>query len=514
MRVCSFCSNQNPDDKKFCSSCGKPLASPPPPPPPPPKPAPPPLASPPPPPPAPASPVTVRCSSCGTSVPEAIKFCHKCGQPMASPGADDGWQRVGPPTQQPAPPPTRAPEPVIAPQVPPSTSQSFSPVVSPDSAADDGWQQVGSPNPRPAPTLPKTPEPAKTPQATPASSQSFSLVATPGPVPVSAPAKRMSLAAKSVAAVIVLAAVGFAVYLSYALWTKLHTPTTASQAAAPPPTAGEASQPATAPSAPVQPVQTPSASAPNQQAAPLSNPSSRASSPPQVQEPPSPPPQPKNPSHGEVSVVGDWRGHWENSLGQHGDASWEVSSEYGGDIRGLWDALQFQGRRDGNIVTFHIDGGQRSCNDYEVRVEISSQGNAANIRYDARNHCAGNRYNGTEELQLRSRSGAAAVPPAATSPTQTISVGGQVQSAMLIRSAPPQYPPTAKAAGITGVVLLRVTIGTDGSVQDVQVISGNPLLAKAAVDAVRGWVYRPTLVNGRPTQVETEARFNFTLDGR
>jgi TonB family protein len=212
--------------------------------------------------------------------------------------------------------------------------------------------------------------------------------------------------------------------------------------------------------------------------------------------------------------VGDWRGHWENSLGQRGDASWEVSSEYGGDVRGIWDSLLFQGRRTGNIVTFRVDGGLRSCNDYQVKVEISPQGNAANFTYQARNHCSGSKYSGTEELWLRTRSGSTSAPPAANNLPQSNAAQGVVQSAVLVRNTPPQYPPVAKAAGITGVVRLRVTIGPDGAVKDVSVISGNPLLAKAATDAVRHWQYRPTLVNGKPAQVETEAAINFTLGGR
>jgi TonB family protein len=176
--------------------------------------------------------------------------------------------------------------------------------------------------------------------------------------------------------------------------------------------------------------------------------------------------------------------------------------------------MLFQGRRTGNIVTFRVDGGQRSCNDYQVKVEISPQGNAANFTYDTRNHCSGSKYTGTEELQLRTRSGGAAPPPAANNLPQSSAAQGVVQSAVLVRSSPPQYPPVAKAAGITGVVRLRVIIGPDGAVRDVRVISGNPLLAKAAADAVRHWQYRPTLVNGKPAQVETEAAVNFTLGGR
>ena len=222
-------------------------------------------------------------------------------------------------------------------------------------------------------------------------------------------------------------------------------------------------------------------------------------------------------------------GHWENSLGQHGDVSWEVSSLYGGDIRGIWDGILFQGRRAGNIVTFHIDGGQRSCVDYEVKVEIPRQGKTANFSYQAHNHCSGSRYSGTEEMCLRSRPGATApagesreqasrparlpqggaTPPPTASSSQQGSVSGNLQGAVLIRQVPPQYPPIAKAAKISGVVRLKVTIGTDGAVKEVYVMSGNPVLAQAAVDAGRQGRYKPVLLNGKPTVAVTEASINF-----
>ena len=101
------------------------------------------------------------------------------------------------------------------------------------------------------------------------------------------------------------------------------------------------------------------------------------------------------------SIVGDWRGQWENSLGQHGEASWEVSAEDRGEVRGIWDGFLFQGRRRGNIVTFHIDSGNHTCIDYRVRVEISPEDTRADFWYQADNHCNGARYTGTEKLRRR-----------------------------------------------------------------------------------------------------------------
>jgi protein TonB len=84
---------------------------------------------------------------------------------------------------------------------------------------------------------------------------------------------------------------------------------------------------------------------------------------------------------------------------------------------------------------------------------------------------------------------------------------------MLIRQVPPTYPPLAKQARVSGEVRLRLVVGTDGAVKEVTVVSGHPLLIQAAIDAVRQWLYRPTVVNGVPVEVLTEVAVNFTLTG-
>jgi TonB family protein len=92
-----------------------------------------------------------------------------------------------------------------------------------------------------------------------------------------------------------------------------------------------------------------------------------------------------------------------------------------------------------------------------------------------------------------------------------IRVGGNVQQNMLISQPPAVYPPLAKQARIQGVVKLSATIAKDGTIQHLEVISGHPLLIPAALDAVRQWVYEPTLLNGQPVEVVTEIDVNFTL---
>ena len=94
---------------------------------------------------------------------------------------------------------------------------------------------------------------------------------------------------------------------------------------------------------------------------------------------------------------------------------------------------------------------------------------------------------------------------------QRIRVGGNVQAANLINQVRPVYPPLAKQARISGVVELSAIIGKDGRVQDLKVVRGHPLLVQAALDAVKNWVYRPTLLNGEPVEVSTTIDVNFTL---
>jgi len=95
---------------------------------------------------------------------------------------------------------------------------------------------------------------------------------------------------------------------------------------------------------------------------------------------------------------------------------------------------------------------------------------------------------------------------------QRIRVGGNVQSANLINGPKPNYPPLAKQARISGTVELSAVIGKDGRVADLKVIKGHPLLVQAALDAVKNWIYRPTLLNGEPVEVSTTIDVNFTLN--
>jgi TonB family protein len=94
---------------------------------------------------------------------------------------------------------------------------------------------------------------------------------------------------------------------------------------------------------------------------------------------------------------------------------------------------------------------------------------------------------------------------------KTIRVGGNVQATNLVSQIRPVYPPEAKQARIQGKVQLTATIGPDGRVQNLEVVSGDPALVPSALDAVKQWVYRPTLLNGNPVTVVTTIDVNYTL---
>jgi protein TonB len=83
----------------------------------------------------------------------------------------------------------------------------------------------------------------------------------------------------------------------------------------------------------------------------------------------------------------------------------------------------------------------------------------------------------------------------------------------LIYRVQPIYPPLARAARIQGTVMLRAIISRTGTIENLQVMSGHPMLVGAAIDAVRQWRYRPYILNGDPVEVETQVTVNFSLTG-
>ena len=94
---------------------------------------------------------------------------------------------------------------------------------------------------------------------------------------------------------------------------------------------------------------------------------------------------------------------------------------------------------------------------------------------------------------------------------QRVRVSSGVMQALLVKKVPPQYPQDAKDQQIQGVVVLKAVINKEGNVSNLELVSGHPMLAPAAIEAVKQWKYRPFLLNGEPVEVESQVQINFTL---
>jgi protein TonB len=103
-----------------------------------------------------------------------------------------------------------------------------------------------------------------------------------------------------------------------------------------------------------------------------------------------------------------------------------------------------------------------------------------------------------------------AVPKAAT--PQRVRVSQGVSQGLLVHKVTPAYPPLARQARIQGTVVLQALIGKDGTIQNLKLVSGHPMLASAALEAVKEWRYKPYYLNGEPVEVETTINVNFTLE--
>ena len=101
--------------------------------------------------------------------------------------------------------------------------------------------------------------------------------------------------------------------------------------------------------------------------------------------------------------------------------------------------------------------------------------------------------------------------PPALEPQPRPFMRSELLEGKLIHRVQPQYPVVAKQIRLQGTVRLRAVIGRDGSVREVEILDGPPLLALAARDAVTQWRYQPTLLNGRPVEVETHITVHFRL---
>ena len=92
-------------------------------------------------------------------------------------------------------------------------------------------------------------------------------------------------------------------------------------------------------------------------------------------------------------------------------------------------------------------------------------------------------------------------------------VSSGVVSGLKISGATPVYPPIAKAAHVSGAVVLHAIISKEGTIKNLTVISGPEMLKSSALEAVQTWRYKPYLLNGEPTEVDTQITVNFNFGG-
>jgi protein TonB len=100
-------------------------------------------------------------------------------------------------------------------------------------------------------------------------------------------------------------------------------------------------------------------------------------------------------------------------------------------------------------------------------------------------------------------------PPTVTIPAEPVRVGGNVKEPHPLKMVPPVYPPLASKTRLSGLVVLEATLTAQGTVEEIRVISGHPLLIQAAFDCVKQWQYEPTLLNGVPVPVILTAKVRF-----
>ncbi len=100
---------------------------------------------------------------------------------------------------------------------------------------------------------------------------------------------------------------------------------------------------------------------------------------------------------------------------------------------------------------------------------------------------------------------------APVAPKGPVRVASTIVAGLILHKTMPVYPPLAVAMRLEGAVLLQATISATGTIENLRVVSGHPMLQQAALDAVRNWRYRPFLLNDQPVEVETTVKVIFTL---
>jgi protein TonB len=104
------------------------------------------------------------------------------------------------------------------------------------------------------------------------------------------------------------------------------------------------------------------------------------------------------------------------------------------------------------------------------------------------------------------------VAAAPSVPNHPVRLSGLVVEGMLIRKTVPRYPSIAIATRTEGTVVLQATISKSGTIENLRVVSGSPMLRQAAIDAVQSWLYKPYLLSGEPVEVDTTVNVVFSLE--
>jgi len=110
-------------------------------------------------------------------------------------------------------------------------------------------------------------------------------------------------------------------------------------------------------------------------------------------------------------------------------------------------------------------------------------------------------------------SGNSNAPKVKAEAPKKVNISAGVAQGMLLQKTIPVYPPIAKAARVSGTVVLQATISKSGTIENLRVIGGPAMLQQAAMDAVRQWRYKPYLLNNDPVEVETTVNVIFSLGG-
>ncbi|HEV2132731.1 MAG TPA: TonB family protein [Terracidiphilus sp.] len=178
-----------------------------------------------------------------------------------------------------------------------------------------------------------------------------------------------------------------------------------------------------------------------------------------------------------------------------GTSKFEVSEPW------LWSynlASDATGQRTATVFYSGFGGGQEN-------VPIENQYCAVRVRR------AGRSPGERTRAQSQTASAATAPTPNPARGIQRVQIGAGVAQGRLLQATTPVYPPIAKAMRISGTVVLQATISRSGSISEMKVASGPPMLRQSALDAVKTWRYRPYLLNGRPVEVDTTINVVYTL---